>query len=72
MSKKSTVRLQRMKNIIKKKKKPIKIEKEIGTTCYLGCKDYTYSFKPQEVKMANKVPEKNQTVLFVDLVNQDF
>ena len=59
-----------MKNIIKKKK-PIKIEKEIGT-CYLGCKDYTYSFKPQEVKMANKVPEKNQTVLFVDLVNQDF
>ena len=55
-----------------KKKKPIKIEKEIGTTCYLWCEDYTYSFKPQEVKMANKVPEKNQTVLFVDLVNQDF
>ena len=54
------------------KKNPIKIEKEIGTTHYLGCKDYTYSFKPKEVKMANKVLEKNQTVLCVDLVNQDF
>ena len=54
------------------KKNPIKIEKEIGTTYYLGCKDYTYSFKPKEVKMANKVLEKNQTVLCVDLVNQDF
>ena len=34
----------------------------------LGSKGYTDNFKPQEVKMSL---EKNQTVLFVDLVNQD-
>ena len=36
---------------------------------FLGCNDYTHNFKPQEVKMSL---EKNQTVLFVDLANQDF
>ena len=35
--------------------KPIKTGKELGTTYCLGCKDYTYNFKPQEVKMRNKV-----------------
>ena len=35
--------------------KPIKPGKEIGTTYCLGCKDYTNDFKPQEVKMANRV-----------------
>ena len=40
-----------------------------GTTHCLGCKDYTDNFKSQEVKMSL---DKNQTVLFVDLVNQDF
>ena len=38
-----------------------------GTTYCLGCKDYTDNFKPQEVKMSL---EKNQTMFFVDLVNQ--
>ena len=51
---------------------PIKTRKEIETTYCLGCKDYTDNFKPQEVQITNKVLEKNQTVLFVDLVNQDF
>ena len=37
------------------KTKPIKTGKELGTTYCLGCKDYTYNFKPQEVKMRNKV-----------------
>ena len=46
--------------------------KEVGTTYCLGCKDYTDNFKPQEVKMANRVFRENETVLFVDLVNQDF
>ena len=32
-----------------------KIAKEIGTTYYLGCKDYTDIFKPQEIKMTNKM-----------------
>ena len=35
--------------------KPIKTGKELGTTYCLGCKDFTYNFKSQEVKMTNKV-----------------
>ena len=35
--------------------KPIKTGKEIGTTYCLGCKDYTHTFKAQDVKMTNKV-----------------
>ena len=31
--------------------KPIKTGKELGTTHCLGCKEYIYNFKPQEVKM---------------------
>ena len=39
----------------------------------LGCKDFTHNFRSQEVKMTNKVlREKNQTVLFVDEISQDF
>ena len=44
--------------------KPIKTRKEIGTTYCLGCKDYTHNFKPQEVKMTNKVlREKSNCVV---------
>ena len=46
--------------------------KEVGTRYCLGCKDYTDNFKPQEVKMANRVFRENETVLFVGLVNQDY
>ena len=35
--------------------KPIKTGKERGTTYCLGCKDFTHIFRPQEVKMINKV-----------------
>ena len=35
--------------------KPIKIGKRPGTTYCLGCKDFTHNFRPQEVKMTNKV-----------------
>ena len=34
---------------------PIKTAKEIGTRYCLGCKEYTHNFRPQEVKMINKV-----------------
>ena len=34
--------------------KPIKIGKRPGTTCF-GCKDFTHNFRPQEVKMSNKL-----------------
>ena len=33
----------------------IKSGKELGITYYLGCKDFTHNFSPQEVKMTNKV-----------------
>ena len=35
--------------------KPIKIKKQPGTTNCFGCKDFTHNFRPQEVKMTNKV-----------------
>ena len=35
--------------------KPIKSGKKSGTTYCFWCKDYTNNFKPQEVKMTNKV-----------------
>ena len=59
-----------MKNT-QSKIKPIKIGKQSGTTYCFGCKDYTKNFRPEKVKMINKV-EKNLIVLFVDLINQDF
>ena len=43
-----------MKNT-QSKIKPIKVEKQSGTTCCCWCKDYTKHFRPQEVKMTNKV-----------------
>ena len=61
-----------MKNT-QSKIKPVKIGKQSGTTYCFGCKDYTKNFRPQEVKMVNKVlREKNLIMLFVDLMNQDF
>ena len=46
------------------KRKPIKTGKEIGTTYCLGCKDYTHNFKPQQVKMTNKVlGEKSNSIV---------
>ena len=43
-----------MKNT-KSKIKPIKIGKQCGTTYCFGCKDYMKNFRPQEVKLTNKV-----------------
>ena len=57
-----------MKNI-QSRIKTRKTGKEIETMYCLGWKDYTHNFKPQEVKITNKVLKKNQTVLFIDLVN---
>ena len=52
-----------MKNT-QSKVKPIKIGKQPGTTYCLGCKDFTRNFRPQEVKMANKVfREKSNCVV---------
>ena len=44
--------------------KPIKTEKKPGTTYCLGCKNYTHNFKPQKIKMTNKVlREKSNSVV---------
>ena len=55
--------IQYMKNV-RSKIKPIKTGKKTGTTYCLGCKDYTNNFKPQEIKMTNKVlREKSNCVV---------
>ena len=56
--KKITARLQRMKNT-QSKKNLIKTGKKSGTTSCLGCEDYIHNFKPQEIKMTNKVLKSN-------------
>ena len=44
--------------------KPIKIRKQPGTTYCFGCKDYTKSFRPEKVKMINKLlREKSHCVV---------
>ena len=70
MFKKHFTKLQKMKTT-QSKIKLIKIGKQPGTTYCFGCKDYTKNFRPEKVKMINKV-EKNLIVLFVNLINQDF
>ena len=49
----------------KEKNKNVKhILKTLGTTYCLGCKDYTHNFRPEKVKMANKVlREKSHCVV---------
>ena len=53
-SQKHFTKLQKMKNT-QSEIKPIKIGKRPGTTYCLGYKDFTHNFRPQEIKMANKV-----------------
>ena len=46
------------------KNKTNKNWKRTGTTYCLGCKDFTHNFRPQEVKMTNKVlREKSNCVV---------
>ena len=52
-----------MKNA-RSKIKPLKTGKKVGTLYCLRCKDYTDNFKPQEIKMTNKVlREKSNCVV---------
>ena len=52
-----------MKNT-QSKIKPIKIGKQSGTIYCLRCKDYTKNFRPQKLKMINKVvTEKSHCVV---------
>ena len=52
-----------MKNT-QSKIKPIKIGKQSGTANCFGCKDYTKNFRPEKVKMTNKLlREKSRYVV---------
>ena len=56
-------KLQNMKNT-QSKIKPIKIGKKFGTVYSLWCKDFIHNFRPQEVKMTNKMfREKSNCVV---------
>ena len=44
--------------------KPIKVGKQSGTTYCFGCKDYTKNFRPQEVKMINKLLRQKSHSVF--------
>ena len=52
--------------------KPTKVGKQSGTTYCFGCKHYRKNFRPEKVKIINKVLRENLIVLFVDIINQDF
>ena len=53
-----------MKNT-KSEIQPINVGKQSGTTYCFGSKDYTKKFRPQEVKMTNKVlREKSDCVIY--------
>ena len=53
--------------------KPTKTGKELGTTYCLRCKDFAHNFRPQEVKMTNKVlREKSNCVFFFDQISRGF
>ena len=50
----------------KSKIKQTETAKQIGTMCCFGCKDFTHNFKPQEVKMTNKVlRKKSKCIVFL-------
>ena len=44
--------------------KPIKTGKQPGTTYCFGCKDYTKNFRPEKVKMTNKVVREKSHCIF--------
>ena len=52
-----------MKNT-KSKIKPIKTEKQTGTTYCFECKDFNHNFKLQEVKMTNKTLREKSISIF--------
>ena len=53
-----------MKNT-QSKIKPIKSGKQSETTYGCGCKDYTKNFRPEKIKMTNKIlREKSSCVVY--------
>ena len=52
--------------------KLIKIGKRPGTTYCFGCKDFIHNFRPQEVKMRNKVLREKSNCAVVGQIIQGF
>ena len=60
---KNFTKLQKMKKV-QSEIKPINIAKKPGATYCFGCKDFTHNFRPDKVKMTNKVlREKSHCVV---------
>ena len=56
-------KIQEMKNT-QSKIKPIKVGKQLGTMYCFGCKNLIHNFRPEKVKMTNKVlREKSHCVV---------
>ena len=53
-----------MKNT-QSKIKPMKIEKQPGTTYCFGCKDFTFNFRPQKVKITKQSTQRNISLCFL-------
>ena len=60
-----------MKNT-KSEIKLIIIGKQAGTMYCFGCKGYTQNFRPEKVKMTNKVLKEKSHVLFADQISRGF
>ena len=52
--------------------KPIKTGKEPGASYCLGCKDFTHNFRPQKVKMTNKVLREKSNCIVCRLNKSKF
>ena len=61
-----------LKNILPNYKKWKKIGKKLGTTYCFGCKDYTKNFRPEKVKMTNKVLREKSNCVVCWSNNQDY
>ena len=60
-----------MKNT-QSKIKPIKLGKQPGTAYCFGCKDYTNNFRPQKVKMTNKIFRKKSHCVVCESIKSRF
>ena len=63
--------LQKIKNT-QSEMKPSKIGKQPGITYCLECKYFAHNFRPQEIKITNKILREKSNYVLVDQTSQDF
>ena len=71
MCQKHFTKLQKNENT-QSKTKPIKVGRQSGTTYCCGCKNCTNNFRPEKVKMINKVRREKSHCVVCWSNNQDF